>query len=115
MTFKWPPSRKAWLLLLSGTLVLAAVVAVISSARLAIRSAGTSARLQHIELALEVYYEAHGCYPPQYLVDGQGKPAHSWRVLLLPYLGYDELYRRYRFDEPWNGPHNSLLAGEMPL
>jgi hypothetical protein len=25
-----------------------------------------------------------------------------------------DLYRRYRFDEPWDGPHNRLLAPEMP-
>jgi hypothetical protein len=29
-------------------------------------------------------------------------------------LGYPELYARYRFDEPWDGPHNRLLAAEMP-
>jgi hypothetical protein len=39
---------------------------------------------------------------------------HSWRVLLLPYLGYEGLYKRYRFDEPWNGPNNKLLENEMP-
>jgi len=32
----------------------------------------------------------------------------------LPFLDYDALYRRYSFAEPWNGPHNRLLAKEMP-
>jgi hypothetical protein len=35
-------------------------------------------------------------------------------VLILPYAGEDALYRTYRFDEPWNGPNNSRLAGKMP-
>ena len=39
---------------------------------------------------------------------------HSWRVLLLPYLDQLELYNAYRFDEPWDGPNNRLLADRMP-
>jgi hypothetical protein len=70
--------------------------------------------MQHIKMAMEGYCQAYGCYPPEYLVDEQGRPAHSWRILILPYMGYNELYRRYRFDERWNGPHNRLLAMEMP-
>ena len=43
-----------------------------------------------------------------------GKPWHSWRVLLLPYLEERRLYDRYRFSEPWDGPHNRRLAAEFP-
>jgi Protein of unknown function (DUF1559) len=35
---------------------------------------------------------------------------HSWRVLILPFLDQQELYRAYNFDEPWNGPSNRNLA-----
>jgi hypothetical protein len=38
---------------------------------------------------------------------------HSWRVLILPQLSRDDLYRRYRFDEPWDGPNNRKLHGEV--
>ena len=34
---------------------------------------------------------------------------HSWRVLILPYIDQAALYRKYRFDEPWDGPNNSKL------
>jgi len=34
--------------------------------------------------------------------------------LLLPYLDHGDLYARYRFDEPWNGPNNRQLAKNMP-
>jgi len=101
------------LLLFSGALVCAAIV-WIQSAGVTIHRAGTANRLQHIWMAMEAYHQLNGCYPPQYVVDGQGRPAHSWRVLLLPRLGYGDLFRRYSFDEPWNGPHNRLLAAEMP-
>ena len=39
---------------------------------------------------------------------------HSWRVLLLPYLGEQELYSQYDFTEPWDGPNNQTLVEKMP-
>jgi hypothetical protein len=47
-------------------------------------------------------------------VDENGNPAHSWRILLLPWLDQGPLYNAYRFDEPWNGPNNSKLAEKIP-
>ncbi len=69
--------------------------------------------LEAITNALIAYQKEHGHLPPPYLADDSGQRMHSWRVLILPYLGYDELYARYRFDEPWNGPNNSLLRDEV--
>jgi prepilin-type processing-associated H-X9-DG protein len=34
---------------------------------------------------------------------------HSWRVLILPFLERTDIYDRYRFDEPWDGPNNRKL------
>src|SRR4051812_9073955 len=62
--------------------------------------------LKEIALALHNYHEAYGCFPPAYIADKDGRPMHSWRVLILPYLDEKPLYLKYRFDEPWNGPHN---------
>jgi hypothetical protein len=44
-----------------------------------------------------------------------GRPWHSWRFLILKNAPrpYSELYRAYRFDEPWDGPHNARLAGRI--
>ncbi len=39
---------------------------------------------------------------------------YSWRVALLPHLGYQELYDDYHFHEPWDSPHNSTLLARMP-
>lgn len=33
---------------------------------------------------------------------------------MLPYLDQAPLYQQYRFDEPWDGPHNSQLARRIP-
>ena len=45
--------------------------------------------------------------------DRSEKP-HSWRVALLPILGYDELYKQYRFDEDWDSESNLKLVEKMP-
>ncbi len=70
--------------------------------------------LKQIGLGLQNYADAYGCFPPAYLTDENGKPMHSWRVLILPFLAQQALYDQYDFNEPWNGPHNSLLAKPMP-
>jgi hypothetical protein len=63
--------------------------------------------LLRIAVAMLIYEKQHGTLPPTYTVDADGNPLHSWRVLLLPYLGYDDLYSAIRLDEPWNSRHNS--------
>jgi hypothetical protein len=65
-------------------------------------------------LAVANYVDVHKYYPPAFLTDKQGKPAHSWRVLLLPYIEGNDVYMEYNFDEPWNGPNNSKLSSRMP-
>ncbi len=70
--------------------------------------------MKQIGLAMLTYEQAHGCFPPAFVPDKDGKPMHSWRVLLLPYLDQKAIYDQYRFDEPWNSPHNRKLAAQMP-
>jgi prepilin-type processing-associated H-X9-DG protein len=70
--------------------------------------------LHDIGSAFRAYVADHGTLPPGALIGPDGHPWHSWRVLLLPYLGAEELYDRYRFGEPWNGDHNARLVPEMP-
>jgi Protein of unknown function (DUF1559) len=65
-------------------------------------------------LAVANYHDAHERYPPPYLADEQGQPAHSWRMLVLPYIEQDHLHKRYDFAKPWDGPDNRALAPEMP-
>jgi hypothetical protein len=69
---------------------------------------------RQITLALLNYESEHGHLPPAYVADANGKPMHSWRVLILKYLDRKDLYETYDFNEPWNGPHNSKLASSMP-
>jgi prepilin-type processing-associated H-X9-DG protein len=68
--------------------------------------------MSNIALALQQYEINNGTFPPAYIADANGKPMHSWRVLILPYIERQNLYAQYRFDEPWDGPNNSQLHGE---
>lgn len=71
-------------------------------------------RLKQIGLALHNYADTYGSFPPPYVADANGQPMHSWRVLILPFMEERDLYERYDFSEPWNGPNNSKLCWEMP-
>jgi hypothetical protein len=70
--------------------------------------------LKQISIALYNYHQANGCYPPAYIADNNGRPKHSWRVLILPYLDYKDLYKQYNFNEPWDGPNNTKLFALCP-
>ncbi len=66
-------------------------------------------RLQILGFALRAYCDETGALPSARATDKNGKPTHSWRVRLLPFLGEDEraLYAQIRLDEPWDGAWNS--------
>ena len=74
-----------------------------------------SNNLKQIALALHNYRDVYGRFPPPYLVDKDGKRAHSWRVLILPFIERQTLYKQYNFSEPWNGPTNAKLATSRPF
>jgi hypothetical protein len=70
--------------------------------------------LKQIALGLQNYEDQCGSLPPAYIADENGKPKHSWRVLILPYIEQGNLYDAYDFNEPWDGPNNRKLAAQMP-
>lgn len=78
------------------------------------RRSTTTNNLRKLVLAMHNYHDQFGCFPPAYVAGEDGQPMHSWRVLILPYLGYDQLYGRYDFNQPWNSEHNNQLLDEMP-
>jgi hypothetical protein len=70
--------------------------------------------LKSIGLALHQFHDRYGRFPPAALIGPDGKPWHSWRVLVLPFLDQEDLHHEYRWDEPWNGPNNRKLLSRMP-
>jgi hypothetical protein len=69
--------------------------------------------LKEIGLALHNYHDVYRSFPPAYVADAEGRPMHSWRALLLPFLDEPERYAKYRFDEPWDSEHNLRLASDL--
>lgn len=107
-------SRPSWGCVLTGIgLPLFVIMFVLPN----VRNAGPAAlrsqcqnNLKQIALALFNYEETHGFFPPAYTVDSNGKPLHSWRTLILPfveYLEYQDLYNQIDLSKPWNDPANS--------
>jgi prepilin-type processing-associated H-X9-DG protein len=84
------------------------------TARISARRVQSTNNLKQIGLGLLNYESAQGVYPPAYRADKNGKPLLSWRVLILPYVEGDGLYKEFHLDEPWDSPHNKKLISRMP-
>jgi hypothetical protein len=63
--------------------------------------------LKQIGLALHAYHDAYGSLPPAYTGDAEGNRLHSWRTLLLPYLGQSDLYSKIDLSKDWKDPANA--------
>ncbi|MGL6197248.1 MAG: DUF1559 domain-containing protein [Thermoguttaceae bacterium] len=86
--------------------ILALLMPAISSPRGAEKSMRCRSNIKQILIALHHYKDTYGKFPPAYTVDTTGKPIHSWRVLILPYLNEQSLYDEIKLDEPWDSEYN---------
>lgn len=68
-----------------------------------------------IAKALNAYADRHGTYPPPIVFDEKGKPLYSWRVLILPFLGYETLYESFQLDQPHDSANNLQCLMRMPV
>ena len=85
-----------------------------SMSRTAPLQARTLANLHRIGVALRQFADVHDFWPPAFLLGPDGNPWHSWRVLLLPYLGHRDLFDQYDFSQPWDSPKNLRLLDKTP-
>ena len=74
----------------------------------------TIGNLRVILLAFHNYMSANNELPSPFIRGEDGLPKLSWRVAILPYIGEEALYRKFRLDEPWDGPTNKELVAQMP-
>jgi prepilin-type processing-associated H-X9-DG protein len=88
-------------------LLIALLLPATRSSRSAARRAWCVNNLKQIGLALHNYEEEHNALPPAYTVDAEGRPLHSWRTLILPYLDQEALYQTIDLAKPWNDPANA--------
>jgi hypothetical protein len=102
------------LLLVGSGVLLFLVLPVIEKVQGVTDSIEHQKKLQRLALAMHAYHDTYGSLPPAVFYDEAGQPLHSWRVLVLPFLEQDNLYRQVRLTEPWNSPHNRPLLESAP-
>lgn len=80
----------------------------------AIRRSDCLDNLTKISRAIQQYEADRGHLPPAYTVDTDGRKLHSWRVLILPYLGEERLYQSIDLQKPWDDPVNQQARQTAP-
>lgn len=93
--------------------VVAMLLPAVTAAREAARRMQCTNNIKQLTLALHNYHDAHLALPPLYTVDANGKPLHSWRVLILPFIEEQKLYDQIKLDEPWDSKHNSQFHDKV--
>ena len=101
-------------LLVIGVLIALLILVPTPKAYEAAWRAQCTINIKQIELALYNYHDDYGTLPPAYTTDENGKPLHSWRVLILPYIEHGALYDSIRLDEPWDSEYNKQFHSLMP-
>ena len=101
-------------------ILVAMLLPTVRISREAARRSQCNNNLKQIALALQNYADVNGALPPAYTTDADGRPLHSWRTLILPYLEEKQLYESIDLTKPWSDPANaaafksSLYAYQCP-
>src|SRR6185295_15143515 len=97
-----PVTRNRWLrwariafvsyvlfLVIRTTLILGFMWHPVMEAREASHRSQCQSNLKQLGQALRNYHDVYGSFPPAFVPGPDGRPWHSWRVLILPYLDYN--------------------------
>jgi hypothetical protein len=71
--------------------------------------------LKQIGLAMHIYHDAMGNFPAPASLGKKGGKELSWRVQILPYIEQDNLYKKFKLDEPWDSEHNMKVLKDNPM
>jgi hypothetical protein len=67
--------------------------------------------LKQLAIAMHNHAGEFGSLPAASICDQRtGRPLLSWRVKVLPYIEQEDLFARFRLDEPWDSRHNFAVA-----
>jgi prepilin-type processing-associated H-X9-DG protein len=99
-----------------GLILIGLLLPAVQKVREAANRLKSAENLKQLAMAMHSYHDSYGCFPPTVIYSKRdGKPLYSWRVALLPHLaGYDDLYKQFNLEEPWDSPHNKPLLDRMP-
>lgn len=98
------------LMVVCGGILLALLLPAFQSAREAARRSQATNHARQILLAIHNYHDTYGSLPPAVVTDAAGQPLYSGRVLLLPFLEQEALYRKFDLDKAWDSPENLPLS-----
>ena len=105
--------KRSWLEMLIGLasvgILFALLLPSVTDAHVQSNRSMCASNLRQISLALKIYHNLHGSYPPIVSYSATGRPMHSWRTHLLPIIEQPALAAQYDWTEPWNGPLNSRM------
>ncbi|MFN7730588.1 MAG: DUF1559 domain-containing protein [Pirellula sp.] len=76
-------------------------------------------QLRSVALGALNYESANKRFPPGQSTGNPSEDARqtgqlSWRVMILPQLGFTSLFEQFHPDEPWDSPHNLTVLPFMP-
>ena len=74
--------------------------------REAVRRTQCKINLKQIAVALHEYHDVYEAFPPAVVRDTDGKPLHSWRTLILPFIDQQALYNSIDLSKPWDAAVN---------
>lgn len=88
---------------------------VASSIMAPITATTTSNRMKQFALGFHNYESAYQAFPTYLnMAKTKAKSGLSWRVHILPFIGFNELYQEFKLNEAWDSPHNIKLLPKMP-
>lgn len=79
------------------------------------RRARTMENLAKLGRALNAYADGYAGYPATKVPGAAANPPMSWRVAILPLLGYESLFKQYRPAEPWDSTSNKKVLAQIPV
>ena len=98
----------------AATVAAAFLVPMVRQSHEAARRERCVNNLKQIAQAMHGHHASTNAFPRPAILSKKGEPLLSWRVAILPFIEQQELYDKFKRDEPWDSPHNKVLLKEMP-
>ncbi len=74
----------------------------VDASRATARKNVSANKMKQIGIALQNYHDTYKHFPQAVALGPDGKTPHNWRLELLPFLDKQDVYDRYKMDEPWD-------------